>query len=97
MALLLVVCDTFPADLVHIVLTVLGIISDMFYQNAWHYIPGATPDFPANEIKEMMAGACPLKRCAQGEDVGRVVGFLASEDGGWVNGQIITISGGSSQ
>ncbi|KAL2266690.1 hypothetical protein VTJ83DRAFT_6042 [Remersonia thermophila] len=38
-----------------------GIKSDMFTENAWHYIPGA------------------------------------SEDGGWVNGQIITVSGGSSQ
>jgi 3-oxoacyl-[acyl-carrier protein] reductase len=26
-----------------------------------------------------------------------VVAFLASEDGGWVNGQVLTISGGSSQ
>jgi len=74
-----------------------GIVSDMFWQNAWHYIPGATPDFPPAEIEKLMSGACPLGRCAQGEDVGRVVAFLASEDGGWVNGQIITISGGSSQ
>ena len=62
-----------------------------------------------------MAEHCPLKRCAVPEDVARVVAFLASDDGGWVNGtlphiafptiillmrgigQVITISGGSSQ
>lgn len=44
-----------------------------------------------------MAEHCPLNRCAETVDVARVVAFLASEDGGWVNGQIITISGGSSQ
>lgn len=40
-----------------------------------------------------MADHCPLGRCATPEDVARVVGFLSSEDGGWVNGQVITISG----
>jgi 3-oxoacyl-[acyl-carrier protein] reductase len=44
-----------------------------------------------------MADHCPLGRCAVPEDVARVVAFLASEDGGWVNGQVLTISGGSSQ
>lgn len=74
-----------------------GIKSDMFTQNAWHYIPGGTPDWPADKIEKLMAEHCPLKRCATPDDVARVVAFLASEDGGWVNGQVITISGGSSQ
>ena len=64
-----------------------GIKSDMFTQNAWHYIPGGTPDWPADKIENLMAEHCPLKRCATPEDVARVVGFLASEDGGWVNGE----------
>lgn len=34
-----------------------------------------------------MAEHCPLKRCAVPEDVARVVAFLASDDGGWVNGE----------
>ena len=34
-----------------------------------------------------MAEHCPLKRCAVPEDVARVVAFLASDDGGWVNGK----------
>ena len=67
------------------------------HQNAWHYIPGATPDFPADKIERLMADHCPLGRCAEAEDVARVVSFLASADGGWVNGEVITISGGSSQ
>jgi len=74
-----------------------GIKSDMFTQNAWHYIPGGTPDIPAETIENMMSEHCPLGRCALPEDVARVVAFLASGDGGWVNGQVITISGGSSQ
>jgi len=74
-----------------------GIKSDMFAQNAWHYIPGATPEWPADKIEKMAADHCPLKRVAVPDDVARVVAFLASEDGGWVNGQVITISGGASQ
>jgi 3-oxoacyl-[acyl-carrier protein] reductase len=42
-----------------------------------------------------MADHCPLGRCATPDDVARVVGFLASQDGAWVNGQVITISGKS--
>ena len=63
-----------------------GIKSDMFAQNAWHYIPGATPDFPKDKIEKMMAEFCPMGRCALPEDVAKVVGFLASPDSGWVNG-----------
>ncbi|KAK6429887.1 hypothetical protein LTR95_013965 [Oleoguttula sp. CCFEE 5521] len=74
-----------------------GIKSDMFTQNAWHYIPGGHPGIPAADIEQMMSDHCPLGRCALPEDVARVVAFLASGDGGWVNGQVITISGGSSQ
>ena len=38
----------------------------------------------------------PLKRIAYPEDVSRVVAFLCSEDGGWMNGQVLTIGGGAS-
>jgi len=56
-------------------------------KNAWHYIPNGTPDIPAQQIEDMMANHCPLGRCALPDDVARVVGFLASQDGGWVNGK----------
>ncbi|THZ19442.1 NAD(P)-binding protein [Aureobasidium pullulans] len=65
-----------------------GIKSDMFTSNAW---------WPADKIEKLMAEHCPLGRCAVPEDVARVVAFLASGDGSWVNGQVLTISGGSSQ
>ena len=64
-----------------------GIKSDMFTANCWHYVPGGTPDIPAAKIEQMMADQCPLGRCALPEDVARVVAFLCSEDGGWVNGE----------
>ncbi|OBW65753.1 MAG: Ammonium transporter [Aureobasidium pullulans] len=70
-----------------------GIKSDMFTSNAWV----STPEWPAEKIENLMAEHCPLGRCAVPEDVARVVAFLASGDGSWVNGQVLTISGGSSQ
>jgi 3-oxoacyl-[acyl-carrier protein] reductase len=83
-----------------------GVLSDMFYQNCWNYIPGelfdakttwgsctdrpivgATPDWPAKKLETLTAKSCPLGRCALLEDIAHVVAFLASEDGGWVNGE----------
>lgn len=84
-----------------------GVLSDMFYQNCWNYIPGkniwrtrscevcvltedgagATPDWPAEKLEQSTARMCPLGRCAVPEDIARVVAFLASDDGGWVNGE----------
>lgn len=55
--------------------------------DAWHYIPGGTPDLSAEVIEKGMAENCPLGRCALPEDVARVVAFLASQDGGWINGK----------
>ena len=64
-----------------------GVKSDMFTQVAWKYIPGASGSWPAEKIEAEMANACPLGRCALPVDIARVVAFLASEDGGWVNGE----------
>lgn len=64
-----------------------GVKSDMFTQVAWRYIPGGTGDWSAEAIEGAMSDACPLKRCAVPEDIARVVAFLASEDGRWVNGK----------
>ncbi|KAL6720644.1 hypothetical protein ACLMJK_002569 [Lecanora helva] len=74
-----------------------GVKSDMFAQVAWKYIPGATGEWSAEAIEAAMADHCPLRRCAQPVDIARVVAFLSSEEGGWINGQIITASGGSDQ
>lgn len=64
-----------------------GVVSDMFYENAWRYIPGATADWPFETIENMVAKRTPLGRCGVPEDIARVVAFLMSEDGGWVNGK----------
>jgi 3-oxoacyl-[acyl-carrier protein] reductase len=40
-------------------------------------------------------GMQALKRIAQPDDIGGVVAFLASEEGGWVTGDIIHVDGGS--
>ena len=65
-----------------------GVKSDMFTQVAWRYIPGADGTWSAEAIENAMASHCPLGRCAVPQDVARVVAFLASEDGGWVNGRV---------
>ncbi|MCJ1224885.1 hypothetical protein MMC12_001532 [Toensbergia leucococca] len=74
-----------------------GVKSDMFAHAAWRYIPGADQTWSAERIETAMANHCPLGRCAVPADVARVVAFLVGADGGWVNGQIVTISGGSGQ
>ncbi|WPH01304.1 NAD(P)-binding protein [Acrodontium crateriforme] len=71
-----------------------GVKSDMFTENAWRYIPGATADWPEDKIDTLVSARTPLGRCAQPEDIARAVAFLASGDGEWVNGQVITLAGG---
>jgi 3-oxoacyl-[acyl-carrier protein] reductase len=50
-------------------------------------------DMPPEE-KAQIAAMTPLRRLAQAEDVARVVGFLAGEDGGFVTGITIPVNGG---
>lgn len=64
-----------------------GVKSDMFVENCWRYIPGGSPSWPAEKVEQLVANRTPLGRCAEPEDIARVVAFLASEDGGWVNGE----------
>lgn len=46
------------------------------------------------ETKQRMAEMCPLKRLGQPSDIADLVAFLVSEQGRWVNGQIIRANGG---
>jgi NAD(P)-dependent dehydrogenase (short-subunit alcohol dehydrogenase family) len=41
---------------------------------------------PLDRIEAGLANMCPLKRVAVPADIGRVVAFLASEEGEWING-----------
>ncbi|WOG91671.1 hypothetical protein DCAR_0310921 [Daucus carota subsp. sativus] len=59
--------------------------------------PVATEMFYEGKTEEMVERAvaeCPLGRLGVVEDVAPVVGFLVSEEGGWVNGQVIKVNGG---
>ncbi|KAL5767922.1 hypothetical protein ACOSQ2_014705 [Xanthoceras sorbifolium] len=60
--------------------------------------PVATELFYAGKTEETvkrLEDASPLGRLGQPEDVSRIVGFLAGDDGEWINGQIIRANGGS--
>lgn len=46
------------------------------------------------QMKERLAGLSPLGRVGNAEDIGGVVAFLCSEEGRWINGQRIEVSGG---
>lgn len=46
------------------------------------------------QIKERLSGLSPLNRVGRSTDIGPVVAFLCTEEGGWVNGQRIEVSGG---
>ena len=53
---------------------------------------GGNRDIP--ERKKFLASLSPLGRVGLAKDIGGVIAFLCSEDGGWINGQRIEVSGG---
>lgn len=64
-----------------------GVKTDMWTENAWRYAPGCDKDSSVLQIETALAACSPLGRCAVPEDIGRVVAFLASPDGEWINGE----------
>ena len=46
------------------------------------------------QMKERLASLSPLNRVGRAEDIGGVVAFLCSDEGAWINGQRIEVSGG---
>ncbi len=46
------------------------------------------------ELLQRLTDAIPLGRLGQPDDIAHVVSFLASAEGGWVNGQVIKANGG---
>lgn len=62
--------------------------------------PGAvaTELFFAGKTEERVAQLAkipPLERLGQPDDIARVIAFLASDAGGWINGQLIRANGGA--
>lgn len=58
------------------------VATDMFYA-------GMSEEFVKKVIED-----CPMGRLGQTIDVAKVVGFLASDDSEWINGQVICVDGG---
>jgi NAD(P)-dependent dehydrogenase (short-subunit alcohol dehydrogenase family) len=51
----------------------------------------------ANEqMADAIAGMHALQRLGEPDDIGRVAAFLASDDSGWITGQVIGVDGGRS-
>nr|AAK60499.1 hydroxynaphthalene reductase [Ophiostoma floccosum] len=72
-----------------------GVKTDMYDENSWHYVPGGYKGMSQDVIDEGILKACPLKRVGTPSDIGKAVALLVSEEGEWINGQIIKLSGGS--
>ncbi|MFT5760890.1 MAG: 3-oxoacyl-[acyl-carrier protein] reductase [Alteromonadaceae bacterium] len=51
-------------------------------------------DGKSNEEIEQLAKMNPLERLAEPEDIANTVSFLASTEGGWINGQTLRANGG---
>lgn len=71
-----------------------GVKTDMYLANSWHYVPGADSSWSIDRLDAGLAKVVPLGRHGVPADVARVVAFLVSEEGEWVNGQILKLSGG---
>ncbi|KAE9967978.1 Trihydroxynaphthalene reductase [Venturia inaequalis] len=69
-----------------------GIKTDMYHAVCKEYIPGGEK-MNNDEVDVYAATWSPHNRVGQPIDIARVVGFLASQDGEWVNGKVIGIDG----
>ncbi|MFL5241213.1 MAG: 3-oxoacyl-ACP reductase family protein [Gemmataceae bacterium] len=49
-----------------------------------------------NKAGDLIKKYIPMRRLGQPEDIARVAVFLASEDGGYITGQVLTVDGGLS-
>jgi NAD(P)-dependent dehydrogenase (short-subunit alcohol dehydrogenase family) len=63
-----------------------GVKSDMALEAGWRYIPGATPDWTMDQIEAHVNKWTPLGRIGTPQDIAKVVRFLCTEDGAWMNG-----------
>jgi len=56
--------------------------------------PGAGAVYDDPRVREVRAGAVPLRRLAEPADIANVVSFLASDDAAYVTGQVVYVDGG---
>lgn len=63
-----------------------GVKTDMFDENAWHYVPNGYKGMPMDIIDQGLANMCPLKRVGTPADIGKAVFTLCSDEGEWING-----------
>ncbi|KAJ2893887.1 hypothetical protein MKZ38_008132 [Zalerion maritima] len=73
-----------------------GVKTDMYDENSWHYVPGGYKGMPMEIIDQGLANINPLKRVGLPADIGRAVSVICSNDGEWINGQVIKLTGGGS-
>jgi tetrahydroxynaphthalene reductase len=71
-----------------------GVKTDMYTEAARKYMPNAE-NWSDEQVEKAVSTLSPLGRVGVTEDISRVLAFLVSEDGGWMNGQVLTISGGA--
>ncbi|KAF4627549.1 hypothetical protein G7Y89_g10608 [Cudoniella acicularis] len=71
-----------------------GVKTDMYIEAARKYIPGSE-DWSDQKLEEVLSAWSPLGRVAVPQDISRVLAFLVSEDGSWMNGQTLSVSGGA--
>ena len=64
-----------------------GVKTDMAADVGFKYIPTADASWSIDDIEKFVASRTPMRRMAYPVDIARVVGFLASEDGGWMSGE----------
>ncbi|KAI9666905.1 MAG: Trihydroxynaphthalene reductase [Alyxoria varia] len=69
-----------------------GIKTDMYHAVCREYIPNGV-NLSDDQVDEYAATWSPLHRVGLPIDVARVVCFLASQDGEWVNGKVLGIDG----
>ena len=53
-----------------------------------------TKDNLAEQLHEFWMQHCPLKRVGSGEDIANTVHFLCSDEGSFINGEVIRVAGG---
>jgi tetrahydroxynaphthalene reductase len=70
------------------------ITADMYHAVCREYIPNGL-GFTNEETDEYAAGWSPIHRVGLPIDVARVVAFLASQDGEWINGKVLGVDGGA--